>query len=626
MNEFIKEFLNAIPDLVVIFNSNGKVVDVSQNVVDFYNVQDKNYFVGKSIFDFVVPEQIDKARRNLEEIKSKGYIEQHEYKLLKKDGSFFYGEFKTKVMKGENDEESYFITIVRDITQRKILVDELNNSRKMFQLVLDNIPQHIFWKDIESKFLGCNTNFARVSGVGEPENIVGKSDFDLAWKNEEAESYYEIECLVMESGKPEFHIIEPQLQADGKQAWLDINRIPLHDSESNVIGLLGTYEDITARKVAEEKLKESEEKFRTITEQSFMGIIIIQDGYIKYVNEVLPKTMGYEFQEIMKWSSEDFFKIVHPEDMTIALKRFQRMQTGEMGTLGSSLFRVLTKSREIKWIDISSKVIQYEGKNAILVALIDVTSRKEAERLIVEENKRLLELHELRKDLITRVSHELRTPLTSIYGVSQFLLLKSPDSGLSEEIRPYVEISHRGIIRLKELVDNLLDASKLDTQKLELRLDKVNLNELLKDCIEELSYLASSRNLTLKLDLPDKIKYTADRNRLSQAIINIVSNAIKNTPSGGVIQAKLVKSNDFIDIKVEDTGVGITIEEKQKLFQKFGKIERYGQDLDVDIEGAGLGLFISKEIVELHDGKILVESEGRNKGSKFIIRLFTKNN
>lgn len=746
MNTFLEELVNAIPDLVVIFNFEGKVINVSQNVLDFYDIEDKNYFIGKHISDFVVSEQHNELQENFKELKTKGSIKKHEYKLLKPDGSSFYGEFKTKLMKNKIDGERIFITVMRDITTQKALLDELNNSKRMFQLVLDNIPQHIFWKDIDSKYLGCNRNFARVAGVGDPENIIGKIDHDLAWRFEEAESFYEIERLVMESGKPEYHVIEPQTQADGKQAWLDINRIPLHDSEDKIIGILGTYEDITERKIAGEKLKESEEKFRslvettsdwiwevdrnnkyvysspkirellgyepeevisktpfdlmpgeeakrvrkmfeeiiisqssfeglvnrnlhkngqiiiletsgapifdiegnfqgyrgidrditermkaeleliesegkfrTITEQSFLGIVILQDGKIKYANEALLNTTGYSQQEVSTWTPNEFFKLVHPEDLSIAMKRFQRMETGSFGIEGAHPYRLFTKSGEVIWIEINSKVIQYQGKNAVLVSLIDVTTRKKAENLIVEENKRLLELDELRKELITRISHELRTPLTSVYGVSQLLLR---DSTLNEEIRSYLEISHSGIIRLKELVDNLLDASQLDIKQLNLNLEEQDLSEVMRECVKELMYLASSRQINIDLDLPNEIYYNVDKNRFSQSIINLISNAIKNTPSRGKIRIELKESENLIDIIVEDNGVGITLEEKEKLFQKFGKIERYGQDLDVDIEGAGLGLYITKEIVELHGGKVLVESDGRNKGAKFFIRFF----
>lgn len=115
-----------------------------------------------------------------------------------------------------------------------------------------------------------------------------------------------------------------------------------------------------------------------------------------------------------------------------------------------------------------------------------------------------------------------------------------------------------------------------------------------------------------------------DRLRFRQVLTNIISNAIKNTPQNGEIFLNLVEKAEYTDISVKDTGVGLTEKEMEKLFEKFGKIERYGMDLGVDIEGSGLGLYISKEIVELHGGQIFVESVGRNKGSTFTIRLFKK--
>jgi PAS domain S-box-containing protein len=110
--------------------------------------------------------------------------------------------------------------------------------------------------------LGCNKNFARVAGVGTPEKIIGKLDEELVWKKEEADSFFEIDRFVMESNEPEYHIIESQFQADGKEAWLDTNRIPLHDDEGKVIGLLGTYEDITERINSEIALRKSEQSYK----------------------------------------------------------------------------------------------------------------------------------------------------------------------------------------------------------------------------------------------------------------------------------------------------------------------------------------------------------------------------
>lgn len=123
---------------------------------------------------------------------------------------------------------------------------------RLLQIVIDNLPEFIFWKDRQSVYLGCNENFAKVAGLAHHREIVGKTDFDLPWKKEEAEFFRQVDARIMESGLAEYHIVEPQFQADGKQAWLDTNKIPLIDDSGNVVGILGTYEDITERRAEEE--------------------------------------------------------------------------------------------------------------------------------------------------------------------------------------------------------------------------------------------------------------------------------------------------------------------------------------------------------------------------------------
>lgn len=138
--------------------------------------------------------------------------------------------------------------------------EELRKSKQLLQLVMDNIPQFIFWKDRNSVYLGCNQNLATAAGIENPEQIVNKTDYDLAWKTEEADFYRKCDRRVMESNTAELGIVEPQLQADGKKAWIETNKVPLHDAEGKVIGILGTFQDITVRKEAEEALKRSKEE------------------------------------------------------------------------------------------------------------------------------------------------------------------------------------------------------------------------------------------------------------------------------------------------------------------------------------------------------------------------------
>ncbi|MFI5182075.1 MAG: putative bifunctional diguanylate cyclase/phosphodiesterase [Thermoanaerobaculia bacterium] len=143
----------------------------------------------------------------------------------------------------------------RSEERTRALAEELRESRQKLLLVLDNIPQLVFWKDLDSVYQGCNTNFAVAAGVGVPSAIVGKTDLDLPWKGTEAEQYRRDDRAVMESGRPKLRFAETQLMADGKLAHVETSKIPLQDAEGNVVGVLGTYEDVTERREAEKRIE-----------------------------------------------------------------------------------------------------------------------------------------------------------------------------------------------------------------------------------------------------------------------------------------------------------------------------------------------------------------------------------
>lgn len=407
----------------------------------------------------------------------------------------------------------------------------------------------------------------------------------------------------------------------GRKVWISWTNKAIKDDKGNLVGILSVGNDITKQRLATSKISESEDKFRTITEQSFIGIAILEDFKFKYVNQQFSDTLGYTIKEILKWKPKEFFKLIHPEDRKRIIETAENIYYGKSEVLADLQFRASKKTGEVIWLEIISKTIPFDGKIANLIATLDITEKKEAERLVLEENRKLVEFNKMRKDIITRVSHELKTPLTSIYGASQ-ILLKHFDGKIDEDVLEFIEIFHRGALRLKKLVENLIDASRIESGKLELNLKMEDLVKITKDCVEEMSYLFDSRKLIVNLNLPDELVFNIDKIRLQQVITNLLSNAIKNTPISGKIYVNLVDNHDYIEIQIKDKGVGITEKVKELLFEKFGKMERYGMDLGVDIEGSGLGLYISKEIVELHGGQILVESEGRNKGSTFTIRLY----
>jgi PAS domain S-box-containing protein len=539
-----------------------------------------------------------------------GVLNQYQYRIIKKNGDIIWVENFSKTINYQGKPAD--LAMIIDITEKIKSEQKIKESEKTLKDFVHNATDSISIWDSDLNLIEINEAAADPwDSPATPEKGIHMSELaPLIKKTGRYDKYLQ----VIKTGEPiSFDNVE--IPPKKGERYFNIKAFKV----GNGLGIIGT--EITDHIRFEQELKESEEKFRTIAEQSFMGIAIIQEGKIKYMNKALANMSEYPIEGMLQWPDRLILEMVHPDDVDYVINRLQSNNEDTMSNLSQDSFRIINKNGEIRWLeDYESKII-YEGKSATLISVIDTTDKKQAEQLIVEENQRLLELEELRKDLITRVSHELKTPMTSIFGTIQILLSIFREK-LDKGTLKYVNIAYRGCLRLRELIENLLDTSRLESKKFELKLQKENLTLLIDDCVYDMSNLADIRQQIIEINTPYRIDFEVDRLRFRQVIINIISNAIKNTPREGRIVISLNEEDEYIDIEVKDSGVGLTQKEKERLFEKFGKIERFGMDLDVDIEGSGLGLYISKEIVELHGGQILVESDGRNKGATFIIRLF----
>ncbi len=591
--------------------------------INGYSLEEINSWKANEFSKLIHPDDrefvLNQARKK--QIGEKDIVNQYSYRIIKKNGETIWVENFSKTINYKGKPADFVMTI--DITEKIESEKKLKESEEKFRTLAEQSLMGIgILQDYKLKY--ANKRLANLFGYTVDELLqidfveflqsIHEEDREKITKQVERRKDRTRDTITF------YHF--RAYKKTGELFWVEIfSKIVNYQGErASLITIL----DITDMKMAEIKLKESEEQFRTISEQSFMGIVIAQDGKLKYLNKAMSKIAGYPVEEMLKWTERDMAKMVHPEDVQTILNRLRSNREGTVSDFSRNEFRIVNREGQIRWLeDYTSKII-YKGKIANLISVVDITDKIEAEQLILEENKRLLELHELRKDLITRVSHELKTPMTSIYGGIQILLSVFGDK-LDKEVLNYVEIGHRGCLRLKQLIENLLDTSRLESKKLELNLEKIDLVTLLKESIDDMTYLGNLRNISMNSELPIELYFNIDHLRFRQVLTNILSNAIKNTPRGGKVFITANEESKFIDIHVRDTGVGLTASEKERLFEKFGKIERYGMDLDVDIEGVGIGLHISKELVELHGGEILVESEGRNKGATFTIRLYKEN-
>ena len=592
-------------------------VDCNERTLKLFGCSKIEEIIGKSPIIFspeIQPDgqsSVEKALKLSLDVMA-GYPQFFEWKHDRLDGTSFDVEVNLKRIM--LDYKYFMIAIVRDITERKKAEQKLKESEERWHTLVEEAPDIIINVDPEGKILYINKTPEGIT----PEGAIGTNVLDYV-SPEYVETVKNSIEQVFQTGNPSNYEITARGAYD-TISWFS-TRLGAIKHNHKVISVMLITGNITERKKEEEGLIESEEKFRIITEQSFLGIIIVQDNQVKYANEATAKILEYSTEELIGMSIDYLTeKNIHPEDLPSLRDRFRvRIRSGEVTPY--SAYRVFTKSGELRWVEEYSKFILYQGKEALLTSIMDITEKREAEKLIIEENKKLLELDEMRKEMITRISHELKTPLTSVFGAIQLLLEDSKEKSSDLPQVEILEVANRGAIRLKKLIQNLLDASLLDSQKIKLHIQRENISEIVALCIHEIMGFVDNRKLTIISELPNDIFLGVDKLRLGQAIINLLSNAVKNTPKYGEILASVINHHKYIDIRIKDTGVGITTEEKERLFKKFGKIERYGLNMDVDIEGSGLGLYISKEIVELHGGKILLESKGRDKGSQFTIRL-----
>lgn len=255
--------------------------------------------------------------------------------------------------------------------------DSLLHNRSMLQHIMNSIPHYIFWKDRNSVFMGCNKALAKAAGIDKPEDIVGKTDFDLAWLPEEAEAYRADDREVMDSNRPKYHIIEQQLKADGNRIWIDTSKIPLADDTGEIYGILGIYEDVTQRKRSQEELQNAKEfAEKLISTANALVIVLDTEGRIIVFNRAAEEITGYTFDEL---KDRNWFEILVPRNRYPEVWELHKKMIS--GTDSKNFENpILTKSGEERYIVWQNNQLTEQGRIIGTVSFgIDITKRKQTE-------------------------------------------------------------------------------------------------------------------------------------------------------------------------------------------------------------------------------------------------------
>jgi len=287
----------------------------------------------------------------------------------------------------ENGRTQLIVGSLTDITERKQAEGTLRASHNLLHSIIENVPIRLFWKDTESRYLGCNTAFAHDAGFSHPEELLGKDDFQMVWR-EQAELYRSDDKRVMASGMPIIGIEEPQTTPDGHIIFLRTSKVPLLDSEHKVVGLLGIYEDITQRKQSEEALRASEEQLRVIFDASQAGIILVAPhGSILFANNRMAEMFGMPLGQLI---GSSYLEHLHDEERMNGNERMERLIRGEIQAVSSERHYIRADGSDF-WGFLSGKRLENpDGTLRALVGIIaDISERKRVEDALHESESRL---------------------------------------------------------------------------------------------------------------------------------------------------------------------------------------------------------------------------------------------
>lgn len=352
--------------------------------------------------------------------------------------------------------------------------------------------------------------------------------------------------------------------------------------------------DITDRKRAEDLLKESELRTRSIIESMPVGLIIMSDlGQIELVNPQMEKMFGMHASELIGRHVSELF----PKAEEFLLQNFKAgVHHRLVGRVRE--FNALRKSGELFPAELTFIIFNTSEGSRFLVNILDVTERHSVEKL--------------KREFVTTVSHELRTPLTSIRG-SLTLLAVGALGPLQEQSMKAVKIAERNALRLVSLINDLLDIEKLEAGKMDMVFEQVNLSTVFERALESVRPYADQYEIKLELETQGEFEVCADADRIVQVVINLLSNACKYSPRNEQVLMSAEADGDNIKITIADKGRGIPQDTSMRIFERFQQVEAADAKRK---GGTGLGLAICKAIVEQHNGQIGVESE-YGKGSRF---------
>ena len=539
---------------------------------------------------------------------SKGKLDHYtvDKRYIRKDGGVIWGRQHLSVDRGAEGKPRYFIAMVEDITERRMMEEELRRLSDAVRMSSDSITI----TDLEGTIIDVNEATLKVQGAKSKAELLGLKPYEAIVPEDQEGALRDL-AKVMEEGYArdiQYHV----LTRDGRRLLVETSASLMRGANGEPIGVVAVSRDITERKRMEEALRQREQNYLLLLESTFEGMVVVDAETLKVVfgNRRALKMFGFD-PILRDGIGLNFLDLVHPEDREAVVRGVvEDLQTLERRKKYE--VRAKTKDGREIWVDALATRIEFQGRLAILLSMKDVTERKRVE----EERRRLEEQIQLAGrlaavgELAAGVAHELNNPIAAIRGFAQLL---NGRKDVDEATKKDLSTIYSEAQRASRITQNLLTfARKHEPEK---RL--ISMNEALEKTLELRTHQMTMNNIELVLELDAELPRTmADSHQMQQVFLNIINNAEQSMVEAhgkGRLEVKTEKAGGLIRITFSDDGPGIPEENLEKIFDPFFTTKEVGK-------GTGLGLSICYGLVEAHGGRIHVRSMP-GKGATFVVEI-----
>jgi two-component system, sensor histidine kinase and response regulator len=587
-------------DVIATLDAEGRIVFESDSVERVMGSKPEA-LIGTDPFHRVHPDDLPRAQSLFAELLSiPGATRSAQVRARHRDGSWRLLEvIGTNLL--HDPSVASIVANYRDITESKRTEHAVHEARDRFRSVFDHAPIGMAVVSIEGRYLQVNRPLCEVLGYSEDELLATKwpeithpDDLEASW------AYVR---RIVEGEIPSYHLEKRFLHADGRTVWASLSVSLVRDSEGEPLYFVSKIQDVTERKEAERKLREAEQRYRTLVEQiPAVTYIDRADGSDEplYTSPQIEAMLGYTPQEWIEgrlWPEQ-----LHPDDRERILAADERFETG--GEPFSQEYRLFAKNGSVVWVREEAVVLRNEaGKPLFWQGVIfDITERKEAEEETKEANRRLEELAVLRADFTAMVAHELDTPLAVIRGYAEMLAAGALEP--AEQSRALNKILAETEL-LNTLVDDVRAAATAEQDGLTVQPQPISVRALLDTAAQCGAPLLGNHRIVIENTADDE-QVWADANRINQVLRNLISNAVKYSPDSAPIELRVRpgKTPGRVRVEVADRGAGIHPADVTRVFEKFGRgRDRYGRK----VAGVGLGLYLSRRIIWAHGSDLTLD-------------------